>query len=113
MMYEIRNYTFDPELFDEYKTWAREQALPYLRERLDLLGFWVNLEIEPEVAGKPLDALGSANITWILRWEDKAHRDRVLPTVIGPAESWQEIISQVPGGKQSYRRAEKKFTEAL
>ena len=113
MMYEIRDYTFDAKLFDEYKVWAREQAIPYLRQHLDIVGFWVNLDIEPEVQGEPLDALGTANITWIIRWEDKAQRDRVSPTVRGSAESWQKIFSQVPGGRQSYRRAVVRFTEAI
>ena len=113
MIYEIRDYTFDAKLFDEYKVWAREQAIPYLREHLDIVGFWVNLDIAPEVEGEPLDALSTANITWIIRWEDKAQRDMVSPTERGPAESWQKIIAQVPGGRQSYRRTVVRFTEAL
>jgi len=28
MIYEIRNYHFDPQRFDEYKAWAKEKALP-------------------------------------------------------------------------------------
>jgi hypothetical protein len=30
MLFEIRNYHFNPDLFEEYKTWAKAEALPSL-----------------------------------------------------------------------------------
>ena len=71
MLFEIRNYHFDPARFEEYKTWAREQALPFLDRELDLVGFWANIDTASEVNGAALDELGSANITWVIRWPDR------------------------------------------
>lgn len=55
MIYEIRNYHFDPALFSAYKTWAVNEAIPHLAAKLDLVGFWVNTSDSPEVLGQPLE----------------------------------------------------------
>ena len=112
MIHEIRNYHFRPDRFDAYKAWAKERALPYLASQLDLVGFWVNTADAPEVHGEPLDSLGSANITWVIRWRDLEQRNKELPAVLATPE-WGEIFSHVPGGLDSYLRRESKFTEAL
>ena len=112
MVLEIRNYHFNPALFTEYKEWARTGAVPYLSERLDVLGFWVATNDPPEVRGEPLDKIGAANVTWIIRWNDLAHRNKVLPRVLTSPE-WKEIFSRVPGGSASYIRREARFAESL
>jgi hypothetical protein len=112
MMYEIRNYHFKPELLGEYKTWARTKAIPHLSKQLDVLGFWANGDDAPEVNGAPQDKLGSANITWIIRWRDLAQRNEVLPRVLGSPE-WEAIFADVPGGRAGYLRIENKFAESL
>jgi len=111
VIYEIRNYHFDPARFEEYKAWAKSSALPYLDRELDLVGFWTTAS-DSEISGAPMDALGSANITWIIRWPDRATRDAEFPKRMGTKE-WAEIFSRVPGGIESYKRMEAKFTEAL
>ena len=45
MLYEIRNYHFDPEYWDEYKKWAIEIGGPFIRSRWDLVGAWVMNDI--------------------------------------------------------------------
>ncbi len=112
MIYEIRNYHFDPARFDEYKSWAREKALPFLDEHLDLVGFWANLDEPAEVNGAPMDDMGSANITWVIRWPDRATRDEQMASVF-TGDAWGAIFNDVPGGIESYKRMEAKFTEAL
>jgi hypothetical protein len=112
MMYEIRNYHFKPELLDQYKEWAKTKAVPHLSKELDVLGFWANGEDPPEVNGEPHDALGCANITWIIRWKDLAQRNEVLPRVLASPE-WEAIFAHVPGGRTSYLRIENKFAESL
>jgi NIPSNAP len=112
MMYEIRNYHFRPDLFDAYKTWAKNEAMPYLGTQMDVLGFWVNGSDTPEVLGEPQDRLGSANVTWILRWRDLAHRNEVWTRVLASPE-WIDIFSRVPEGRASYLRIEAKFTDSL
>ena len=39
MIYEFRNYHYEPSKFDAYRRWATNHALPYLREKLDVVGF--------------------------------------------------------------------------
>ncbi len=111
MIYEIRNYHFEPTLFEDYKSWARDKALPFLSRELDLVGFWV-IEGDSEVTGEPMDAMGSANITWIIRWSDRETRDQTMAGVF-TGEEWGEIFATVPGGMGSYKRMEAKFTEDL
>jgi hypothetical protein len=112
MLFEIRNYHFNPELFEAYKAWAKAEAIPYISQHLDLVGFWVSTHDAPEVRGTPQDTLGTANITWIIRWRDLAHRDDVLARVLSNPE-WQDCFSRVPGGRASYLRIEAKFAESL
>jgi hypothetical protein len=112
MIFEIRNYHFNPALFKPYKQWVKSKAIQYLSSKLDILGFWFNTSDEPEVLGQPLDDLGSANVTWIIRWNDMEHRNSVLPVVLSSPE-WESIFSKVPGGEESYLRVECKFAESL
>ncbi len=112
MIYEIRNYHFKPELFEAYKQWAKEKALPFLDRELDLVGFWASTDAETEVTGAPMDELGSANITWIIRWPDRETRDATFGSVF-TGDAWGEVFKDVPGGLESYIRMEAKFTEPL
>ena len=111
MVYEIRSYHFEPTRLAEYKKWAHELAVPYLEEQLDLVGFWTNRDEEPEVLGEPHDSLGTANVTWIIRWEDLDQRDPRMREVF-VCDAWREIFAKVPGGRASYLRRESKFAEA-
>ena len=111
-MYEIRNYHFRPDLIDAYKAWAKNEALPYLAMQLDVLGFWINSNDAPEVTGAPLDHLGSANVTWIIRWRDLAERNEVWTRIFVSPE-WADIFSRVPEGLASYLRIEAKFADSL
>ena len=112
MIYEIRNYHFEPSRFEEYKAWARDRALPYLKANLDLVDFWTSVDAPSEVNGKPMDELGSANITWVIRWPDQASRDAAMATIF-TGDEWGEIFATVPGGMDSYIRMESKYAESL
>ena len=112
MIYEIRNYYFEPKHFEAYKRWANDKAVAYLKENLNVLGFWVNADIPPEIQGQPMDDLGSANVTWIIGWEDIGERPKIMGKVF-QNDTWREIFSQVPGGRASYIRREAKFAEAV
>ena len=111
MIYEIRNYHYEPSLMTEYRAWATDLALPYIREHLDLVGFWVNIDEPAQVGGKALDELGSATVTWIIRWPDVASRHDTMGKVFA-SDDWQAIMARNPG-QQNYHRTEAKFAEAL
>jgi hypothetical protein len=112
MIYEIRNYHFRPDLFEPYKVWAKTEAMPYLGSQMDVLGFWVNSNDTPEVLAAPHDHLGTANVTWIIRWRDLAQRNEVWAQVFASPE-WIDIFSRVPEGLASYLRIEAKFADSL
>jgi len=109
-MFEIRNYHFVPEKIDAYENWAKTLALPYLKSKMDVVGFWINNDLAPEYAGSfpRSDSIGTANVTWIIRWQDKSQRDTVWDEIRSGSE-WQEIFSKVPGGRENYIRIEAKF----
>ena len=113
-MFAIRSYYFDPTRFDAYKEWAASSALPYLRGKLDILGFWVNNEMDPIYGGSPPRDGDShtANITWIVRWEDRTQRDKAWEELSSDPD-WQAMLDRVPGGRASYLRTEVKFATEL
>lgn len=111
-VFEIRNYHFDPELIGEYEAWARDIALPFIRKKVDVVGFWVDAGIDPQINGAPLDEMGSANVTWIIRWKSKAERDEKMGAVFSGPE-WDEVAAKIPGGRKSYLRIEAKFFKGL
>ena len=113
-MFEIRSYYFDPTRFDAYKEWAASSALPYLRGKLDILGFWVNNEMAPIYGGSlsRAEEMYTANITWIIRWEDRTQRDKAWEELTSGPE-WPAIRDRVPGGPANWLRTEVKFATEM
>ena len=101
MLYEIRNYHFNPDLLEAYKVCAKAEAIPHLSQKLEVLGFWVNTNDAPEISDEPLDKLGSANFMWIFRWGDLAHRNDVMPRALSIPEFY-DTLSRVPGGADDH-----------
>jgi hypothetical protein len=112
MIYEVRNYHFRPDLLEAYKAWARATALPYLASKMDVVGFWVNTADPVEVTGEPRDPLGPANIGWVVRWRDFAHREADWNAALA-TQAWADILATVPGGVASFLRTESRFAETL
>ena len=48
-MDEIRSYHYDPEKFEPYRKWALEEAIPFLKDNLNIVGFWLDNGKAPEV----------------------------------------------------------------
>jgi hypothetical protein len=111
-IYEVRDYHIAPESLADYKTWAENHGVPYLKRHFDVVGFWVDNGVEPEVRAETPDPLGSANVTWIIRWESKAERDAKLGEVFGSSE-WGEIFGRLPGGLGIYQRIQSRFLTGL
>jgi len=111
-IYEIRSYHIKPDQLENYKTWIGTHGLPHIRERIDVVGFWVNGGIDAEISGADMDELGPANVTWIIKWPSKEVRDEKLPELFNSSE-WQEIFARFPGGTQAYQRIEVRFFDAL
>jgi len=96
MIYEIRDYHYLPEKFEAYKTWA-DDAVPVLKELLDIVGFYVDAGVEPEANGTNPErpSIGYANITWIIRWPSKAERDaKFAETLQSP--KWTAVWEKHP-----------------
>lgn len=112
-MIEIRSYHYDPEQFDAYKKWAVEEAVPFLKANLDIVGFWLDNGTPAELGGKtPMDmALGSANVTWAIRWDNAEARQAGHRDVFG-GEGWQAIWARHPDA-DGYLQMEARFTEEV
>ena len=113
MIDEIRSYHYDPEKFTAYKEWALTEAVPFLKANMDIVGFWLDAGEPPEIAGRSPTAmpLGSANVTWVIRWKDMQDRTEGHARVFG-GEGWQEIWSHHPDA-DGYLQTEAKFAEAV
>jgi hypothetical protein len=113
VLYEIRNYHYDPAKFELYKQWAIEEAVPFLKANLDIVGFWVDSGDQSEVYGKtPMELpLGSSNITWILRWHDMDDRNAGHERVF-KGEGWKAVWANHPDA-DGYLQMEAKFAEEL
>jgi hypothetical protein len=113
MIYEIRNYHFDPEFFEEYKKWSREMAYPYAKNKLEIVGFCLKNDIPVEYSGSlPRDKnCVPSNVTCVIKWKDLEHRNKGWKEF--RSDEWARITSLVPGDSKSYLREEAKFTEVL
>lgn len=113
MIYEVRDYHYRPDLIGAYQKWATE-AVAVLRRHLDVVGFWVDAgDDAPEITGtSPIDSpIGSANVTWVIRWESKADREAGMKRVFAGAE-WQDVWSRHPD-PNGYRQISARFMRAL
>jgi hypothetical protein len=98
-------------MLEAYKEWAKVHAIPYLSQNLSAVGFWSISADAPEIRGEP-DGLDSANIIWMIKWNDLPQRKEILSAVLS-SDAWKEISAHLPGGNTVYLRAEIKFLESL
>tara|TARA_A100001037_G_C15138001_1_gene632121 strand:- start:1532 stop:1870 length:339 start_codon:yes stop_codon:yes gene_type:complete len=112
-MVEIRSYHYNPEKFEAYKNWAINEAVPYLKANLDIVGFWIDNGDSPEISGsQPADQpIGSANITWIIRWDDMESRNSGHKKIF-EGSGWGEIWSRHPDAK-GYLQMEARFADEV
>ncbi|HSG88784.1 MAG TPA: hypothetical protein VLA56_06205 [Pseudomonadales bacterium] len=112
-IYEIRDYTIEGESFDAYAKWATELAVPWLSEHLDVVGFWMDAGIDAEVAGSApvVSPNGQANVTWILRWPDKATRDTGFAAAFG-SDGWKAVWAAHPNAN-AYLHTNARFMEQV
>lgn len=109
---EIRDYTIEPEWFEQYKEWANELAAPWLKANLDVIDFWMDDGIDAEVGGSnpQVSSNGQPNVCWIIRWPSKAERDAQYAEKFAAPE-WREIWSKHPNEK-SYLHMNARFMKA-
>jgi hypothetical protein len=127
MLFEIHSYHYDPSKFDAYKQWAREEAAPFLKANLDIVGIWFDIGKTPKYWGAdPTPSQhGAANATWIIRWESLEQRNRAIirhdhDLVAGDAhdlaiyesEGWREVWAKHPD-QNGYLHCEITFAEEL
>ena len=112
-MYEIRNYWIDSAHFDEWIKWFGEKAAPLFRAQWDMVGFWSSNDIPPTYGGAHPEAKGTpANLTWIIRWDDKEQRDLGWKN-LGVLDEWKKVLAQRPGGSEWLLHIEAKFAESI
>lgn len=113
-IFEVRTYHFEPTKFDEFKVWAKTQTVPYVKSKMSVVGYWINNEMDPIHGGKLSrdETSSQANVTWIIRWDDRAQREQVWDEIKADPE-WKTIFSQVPGGRGGFLRTEYRFATEL
>lgn len=109
---EIRDYHYDPERLDAYRTWAVE-AVEVLGARLDLLGFWIDAGEPARISGAdPMDLPhGAANVTWMIRWDDLAQREAEWDA-LWEDPAWGACWERHPGF-DGYRHMSVRFLRAV
>ncbi|MFK7844702.1 MAG: hypothetical protein AB8G77_05325 [Rhodothermales bacterium] len=111
-VFELRSYHIDPVQLDNYKEWISTHGLPYIRKNVDVVGFWVEGDIDSDVSGVAMDDFGPANVTWVIKWASKAERDATMGTVFGTDE-WKKVFAKFPGGPEAYLRTEVRFFDGI
>lgn len=111
MLFEIRNYHYDRSQWEAFTQWAQEEAVPFLKANLDIVGIWFDNGEPPEIMGSdPMDLKhGTANVTTIIRWESMEKRNQGYQ---GLGETWQEIWSRHPD-PNGYLHMEVRFAEGV
>jgi hypothetical protein len=112
-MYEIRSYHYVPEKFEVYRKWAVDDAVPFLKANLDIVGFWISNGDEPELTGSDPQPIkhGVANVTWIIRWDDREAREEGFKNVLG-GEGWAKVWAKHPDA-DGYLQMEARFADEL
>jgi hypothetical protein len=112
-MFEIRSYHYDPDQFDAYKKWAVEEAAPFLKANLNVVGFWLDNGTASELAGSDPTPHkhGAANVTWIIKWESEEDRATGLKEVFA-GDGWKDIFSKHPDA-DGYLQTEARFAEEV
>lgn len=113
MFVEIRNYHYDPSKFEAYRQWALHDAVPFLKANFDVVDFWLDNGEAPELTGKDPMSLkhGSANVTWIIRWESMNQRIESHKAVF-QSDGWREIWAKHPD-PNGYLQLEARFAESV
>lgn len=95
-IYEFRDYHYRGDL-DEYKRWW-DDAMGTLRKHFDIVGVWFDSGIPARIAGSdPMDLPhGSANVTWIIRWDDLPQREAGWEA-LGQDTEWIAAAERHPG----------------
>ncbi|NNE96944.1 MAG: hypothetical protein HKN24_13040 [Acidimicrobiales bacterium] len=93
---EIRDYHFAGDL-GAYQTWWQD-ALPVIGAHMEIIGVWVDSGEPPRISGSsPMELpLGSANVTWMIRWPDMEAREQGW-AALGEDPAWIECADRHPG----------------
>ncbi len=111
-LFEVRNYHIEPGQLANYKIWISEHGLPHIRQHMHVVGFWVKGDGDAEISGSPLDDMGAANVTWVIKWHSKEEAEKTKEKVFG-TPTWQGIFAKFPGGGDAYKRVEVKYFDGI
>ena len=96
-LYEFRDYHYAGDM-DDYRQWWSE-AMPILRGRgFDVIGLWYDGGVPARISGSdPMELEhGSANVTWVIRWDGIDQREREWDALWEDAE-WTACADHHPG----------------
>ena len=113
MIYEIRDYTIEKRWFRKYVYWAENYFIPYAKDRIDLIDFWVYSDLDAEVSGKnPFKSPNvQPNITWVAKFENMVERNNFYENLDNNPE-WDEIWNKHPN-PDAYIHKNSRFFESI
>ena len=91
MIYELRSYWIEPDVFDQYVDWVNTRAQPLQREKFGfrVIGFWTVGAEDGTVDEDP------PNVVWLTAWESREERERVW-TMLRASPEWATIREGLP-----------------
>lgn len=108
-IYEFRDYHYVGDL-EAYKEWWKE-GIEVLGARMDIQGLWFDSGIPARIGG--IDSMplphGSANVTWVIRWDSIEQRDAIW-NALQEDDEWIACAERHPGF-DGYRHMSVRFLE--
>ena len=111
---EQKHNLVDRKIVKDEKDEIKKILLEWTKKNnLDVIDFWVDTGIEPEVGGSSpvVSPNGQPNVCWIIRWPSKEDRDLGF-AALKMNEEWQEIWSKHPN-ENSYLHKNVRFMKAI
>ena len=71
--------------------------MPYAKEKIDIIDFWVYAGLDAEVEGENpiVSPNGQPNITWVAKYQNKLERDKFFESLETDPE-WDKVWSKHP-----------------
>ena len=100
-IFEIRDYTMEPTVLEDYLIWAKNYFIPFAKNKIDIISFWGSKGINSEVSGSnPITSPnGQPNVTWVAKYRNKEERDTFYASLVDKNEEWAKVWAAHPNPK--------------
>tara|TARA_S200000501_G_scaffold93489_1_gene86844 strand:- start:47583 stop:48440 length:858 start_codon:yes stop_codon:yes gene_type:complete len=97
-IYEIRDYTMEPEILDDYFYWVKNHFLPFAEKKIDLISFWGSTGADQVVSGSNpfVSPNGQHNVTWVAKYKNRKERDTFYASLVDTNQEWAKVAAAHP-----------------